>query len=83
MTTTELLLFAGFWIICGIAAGMIARSRHRKMTWGFWLGVILGPIGIAIVLLEQPLPANRCQSTSPLGVQCVLPDGHEGTHSPE
>ena len=39
----------GLWIICGIIGSVIGSQKEAGVT-GFWLGLLLGPIGIAIAL---------------------------------
>jgi RNA polymerase subunit RPABC4/transcription elongation factor Spt4 len=36
------------WVICGIAAGMIATGRNANGCLWFGLGILLGPIGLAL-----------------------------------
>ena len=36
------------WVVCGIAAGMIASGRNASGCLWFGLGVLLGPIGLAL-----------------------------------
>lgn len=40
------------WILCGVAAGMVAESRGADYgrLW-FFVGVILGPLGVALAFL--------------------------------
>lgn len=49
-----LLLITVVWFVCGIAAAAVAANRGRSGCGGLLLGVMLGPIGLAIVLLMQP-----------------------------
>lgn len=42
--------FVIFWIICGVAAAVIANSKGGSAGLGFVAGVILGPIGIILAI---------------------------------
>jgi len=42
-----------FWIICGIAGGVIGSNKGKKGT-GFALGLLLGPIGLIICIFMKP-----------------------------
>lgn len=41
------------WVVCAIAGGFAAQWRggSRTQTEGFVLGLLLGPIGLALILL--------------------------------
>jgi len=42
-----------FWIMCGIASSIIARKKgNRGCTW-FFLGLLLGPLGIVISFISK------------------------------
>jgi hypothetical protein len=41
-------VFVAIWLICGIAAAVIANSRGGSGVVGFILGFLLGPIGVII-----------------------------------
>lgn len=47
----ELLLVIVFWLVIGILSAFIAESKGRSGCGGFLLGALLGPIGLAIILL--------------------------------
>lgn len=40
------------WIICGIAGYVIGKNKG-KGTAGFWLGFLLGPIGLVISIFMK------------------------------
>lgn len=40
--------FIIFWIICGGLAAMIASSRGGSGVVGFFVGLLLGPLGVVI-----------------------------------
>lgn len=48
--------------ICGFIGSKIAAGRNRSAA-GFWLGFLLGPLGVIISLL---LPAGLCPPSSGL-----------------
>jgi hypothetical protein len=51
MTSTTVLI----WISCGIITLLISRKKNGPSPFGsFLLGLLLGPIGIIIALLEKP-----------------------------
>lgn len=47
--------FILFWIVCGIVGGTIASQKEAELK-GFWLGLLLGPIGIALSLVADSRP---------------------------
>jgi ssDNA-binding Zn-finger/Zn-ribbon topoisomerase 1 len=49
MTGDTLIVLILLWIACGYIGKKIANQKEAGDT-GFWLGVLLGPIGIAIAL---------------------------------
>lgn len=50
------------WFICGAIAAAIGKKKGVG-TWGMWMGVMLGPLGIAIVVLSDGdrLPCPYCK----------------------
>lgn len=52
------------WIVCGIAALLIAQSRGatNAVTW-FFVGVFLGPFGVLIAALGAKGPGRLVGST--------------------
>jgi len=48
--------FAIIWLLCGVAAAVVANSRGANGCLWFGLGVILGPLGFALAFLNS-LPA--------------------------
>lgn len=94
MGDVSLIVIVGFWIVCGIACLLIAQSKGERNTTGAFLtGLILGPLGVLIVLIQkpqsqieavpwaQPAAPARCQAVDAGGFQCVLPAGHPQPHS--
>ena len=41
-----------FWILCGLIAGMIGSSKGAALS-SFFLGILLGPIGVIIALVSN------------------------------
>lgn len=52
--TTIFLAFLGALVCCATGYG-IGATRNRA-SQGAWLGLLLGPIGIIIILILTPLP---------------------------
>ena len=52
------------WIVCGIASLLIAQSRGatNTVTW-FFVGVLLGPLGVIIAALGAKGPGKVTSST--------------------
>jgi hypothetical protein len=55
------LAILGAAIFCGIWADMAAPLERRGKFLGtfFWLGVLLGPVGVLGAALAQPRPKTR------------------------
>lgn len=49
-----------FWLACAAIGAACGRSRGRE-TAGFWLGLLLGPLGCVIALF---LPGNTVTESS-------------------
>ena len=45
--------FLVIWLLCGIAAAMIASNKGRSGCGFFALGILLGPFGILFALLSS------------------------------
>ena len=75
-------MLVAVWIACGIVAAIIASAKHHDLVPAFALGVVLGPFGVLIELVQKAaLPvAFACPVAGPLGERCVLASGHEGAH---
>ena len=43
------LILIGFLLVCGVVGSIVGENRGRKWA-GFWLGLLLGPIGILATL---------------------------------
>jgi DNA-directed RNA polymerase subunit RPC12/RpoP len=59
------------WLLCAIFGAVIAQQKGRSGVEGFFLGALLGLIGVAIVAL---LPSEKNLPPVPLGMrslQCV------------
>ena len=59
----EILLPIFFWLICGIGAAAIARSKGRSGCWWFFIGILIGPIALLIVgfmaSVQEPSAVNH------------------------
>lgn len=89
--TPDLVILLGFWLVCGIAAGIIAQDKGDDATGAFALGLLLGPIGIVLAIVKKPevqahpstprpQSTPRCTAVA-AGWQCVLPADHPEPHS--
>jgi hypothetical protein len=47
------LIFLVIWLVCGGIGSYVAGEKRRSGAEGFWLGFLLGPLGI---LIEAMLP---------------------------
>ena len=48
-----------FWVVCGIAGGMIYQSKNRPFVKGFLWGLLLGFIGVIVTLCKSRIKYNR------------------------
>jgi Na+/H+-dicarboxylate symporter len=48
----ELIVFASFWILCGIAAVAIQRGRGRTGEGWFLYTMVFGPVALIMALRE-------------------------------
>ena len=44
-----------FWVVCGIAGGMIYQSKNRPFVKGFLWGLLLGFIGVIVTLCKSKI----------------------------
>src|ERR1035441_10374333 len=52
------------WVVCGVAAGVIASGRNASECLWFGLGVLLGPIGLALSFTAgSGRKCPQCQSS--------------------
>lgn len=51
---TTIVIVAGFWIVCGLAAGWISSERGNGGLDGFLIGVFFGPLGLLMALTSKP-----------------------------
>jgi hypothetical protein len=59
-------VLALLYLCCGLGADA-ARRRGKRWQSGFWLGLILGPIGV-ILAASNPIPeAHRGDDRNPVG----------------
>jgi hypothetical protein len=58
--------FLIFGAVFGVIGFLIAQNKHVSPGVGFWLGALLGPIGLIIVALLSPTDEKEAEaSTSP------------------
>jgi len=60
------------WLACGVIAAIISDSKGRSGCGGLLLGLLLGPIGLAVALLlgATPEKLRDIERTSPDRRQC-------------
>ena len=51
----ELLLL--FWVLCGVVAAVVASNKGNSGVSWFFMGVLLGPIGLILSLVVSGDPA--------------------------
>jgi hypothetical protein len=56
-----LTLFFVVWLVCGVIAGIVAAGKGRSGVGGLLLGFVLGPIGLAVVLLLADTPERAAE----------------------
>ena len=44
-----------FWVVCGIAGGMIYQSKNIPFVKGFLWGFLLSIIGLIVTIIKKPL----------------------------
>jgi hypothetical protein len=49
-------MFVVAWIICGIAASYVAGQKGKSTGLWFFLGILLGPIGLLMVGFSNAVP---------------------------
>jgi hypothetical protein len=65
------MLYLFIWIMCGLAAMMIYRSKGRSGALALIAGLLFGPIGVLLALLTpapppppRPRICTKCQKVS-------------------
>ena len=53
------------WIVCGIASAVIMDKKGKSGCLGFFLGVLLGPIGVLIALATTGRVCPYCRKSIP------------------
>lgn len=54
-------IFALIWLAFGVAGGMMMSSKGRSGCGGFFLGFVLGPIGLAFALIAPESTERRIE----------------------
>ena len=49
------------WLAFGVAGGMMMRNKGRSGCGGFFLGIVLGPIGLAFALVAPESTERRIE----------------------
>ena len=47
----EILIVIFLWFFCGLIAGVIAENKGRSAANFFFVGILLGPLGIVVALV--------------------------------
>jgi len=53
-----MVFFVIFWVICGIGAGVVADNKGRNVVSWFFLGFLLGPFALLVLLGLRPDTEN-------------------------
>ena len=64
------------WLLCGIGAAIVASNRGSGGCLWFGLGVLLGPVGLALAFTQGsrcPHCASRISSEAAICPQCQRP----------
>lgn len=48
-----------FWVVCGVAGGMIYQSKNRPFVNGFLWGLLLGVVGLIVTIAKSSLKENQ------------------------
>lgn len=56
-----LVIFLIIWLACGVAGGMMMSNKGRSSCGGFFLGFVLGPIGLAFALIAPESTERRIE----------------------
>lgn len=54
-------IFIVIWLAFGVAGGMMMSSKGRSGCGGFFLGFVLGPIGLAFALIAPESTERRIE----------------------
>lgn len=57
----EILIFVVIWLAFGVAGGMMMSNKGRSGCGGFFLGFVLGPIGLAFALIAPESTERRIE----------------------
>ncbi|WP_420386241.1 zinc ribbon domain-containing protein [Roseivirga sp.] len=68
------------WFICGVVASLITRSRGRSEIGGFFLGALLGPLGIIVALVVPKDPSKLGYTECPYCAEYIKPNARVCKH---
>ena len=68
ITVMSLIEVAIFWAICGMLSGLIASTKKRDILLWFFVGFLLGPLGVVISLFISKNPESVKKQISSSGV---------------
>jgi hypothetical protein len=62
-----------FWVVCGIASSFVASAKNRSALNWFFIGMLLGPIGLLMIgfvpATTPPTPEKTTFSFSSAGMK--------------
>lgn len=50
----DIYVLGAIWLVCAILGAVLASARKTSPIAGFALGLILGPLGVILVLVQKP-----------------------------
>jgi len=59
------------WVLCGIAAAMVASSKGRSVGGWFILGLLFGPFGLIFALIAGKAGPSRNEKKCPFCAEYV------------
>lgn len=75
MASTTLIFVGALWLLCGIASGMIATHKGLSFIGFFFIGLLLGVIGLIIAaVVRGPASAPARAAHVPVAAAGWYPD---------
>ena len=76
----EILIFVIIWLAFGVAGGMMMSNKGRSGCGGFFLGFVLGPIGLAFALVAPESTERRIEKEEQARVRSQWDEETEREH---